>query len=152
MLLLLLDSNILGRMVRPEIEENKPVVSALIRLGDMGFRILVPEIIDYELRRKLLHLAFNPHQPRRWAKVALDHLEGLGAAGYVALTTETFRLAAELWADSRAQGQSRDHEDSLDVDVILAAQARQNGAYIVTSNEKHFQGMAPVFDWRPYQP
>src|SRR5687768_5126316 len=148
MLLLLLDSSILGRMVRPEVEENRPVVSALIRLGDMGFRILVPEIIDYELRRKLLHLAFHPHQPRRWAEAALNHLEELGAAGYVSLTTDTLRLAARLWADSRAQGQSRDHEDGLDVDVILAAQACQNGAYIVTSNEKHFQGMAPIFDWR----
>lgn len=78
MLLLLLDSNILGRMVRPEVEENKPVVSALIRLGDMGFRILVPEIIDYELRRKLLHLAFHPISLEGGPKSPWIILRGLG--------------------------------------------------------------------------
>jgi uncharacterized protein (DUF952 family) len=57
---------------------------------------------------------------------------------------------SQLWADSRMRGRSRDSEASLDVDVILAAQANQMEAQIVTTNEKHFHGIADVFDWRSF--
>ncbi|HKI03906.1 MAG TPA: PIN domain-containing protein [Thermoanaerobaculia bacterium] len=147
---LLLDSNILSKIVHP-VREHDPIVVTVTRLlQDLRYEIYVPEIVDYELRRKLLHLSQHPHQARRWARESLHYLDKLVAAGYVPLTTETMRLAAWLWADSRARGQSRGPDDSLDVDVILAAQANQAGAQIVTTNEKHFQGIAEVFDWRPF--
>ncbi len=71
--------------------------------------------------------------------------------GYTPLTTETMRLAASIWAQSRGKGQSRAPEDSLDIDVILAAQALQSGGKIITTNEKHFRDIADVFDWTPFQ-
>jgi predicted nucleic acid-binding protein len=40
----------------------------------------------------------------------------------------------------------------LDADVILAAQAQQVGGQIVTTNDKHFQSIADLFDWRSFQP
>lgn len=122
-------------------------------LRDRRFKVCVPEIVDYELRRKLLHLAHHPHHSRKWAKSSLVSLDQFAIArGYFPLTTETMKLAAQLWAGSRSQGQVRASEDSLDVDVILAAQAHQTGAQIVTTNEKHFHGIAPVFNWRSFQP
>jgi predicted nucleic acid-binding protein len=109
-----LDSNVLSKLVLP-LEEQDPITAAVDRLlDDIRFKVYVPEIIDYEFRRKLLHLSRRPHQARRWAK--------------------------ELRAS----------EDNLDVDVILAAQANQAGAQIVTTNERHFQGLAEVFDWRSF--
>jgi predicted nucleic acid-binding protein len=39
----------------------------------------------------------------------------------------------------------------LDVDVILAAQARQAGGHIVTTNERHFRDIAEVVDWKFFQ-
>jgi len=52
---LLLDSSILICAIRPEVEENKPIAAAILRLlEDSRFDLCVPEIIDYELRRKLL--------------------------------------------------------------------------------------------------
>jgi hypothetical protein len=53
---LLLDSILTG-IVQPEVDENKPVAGAVLRLlEEPHFEICVPELIDYELRRKLLHL------------------------------------------------------------------------------------------------
>jgi predicted nucleic acid-binding protein len=147
---LLLDSNILSKIVHPVREHD--LISATVGwlLQDSRFKIYIAEIIDYELRRKLLHLSRHPYQARKWARESLHYLDRLVAAGYVPLTTETMRLAAQLWADSRMRGRSRDSEASLDVDVILAAQANQMEAQIVTTNEKHFHGIADVFDWRSF--
>ena len=136
---LLLDSSILTCFVRPEIDENKPIAGAILRLlEDPRFEICVPEIIDYELRRKLLHLGQQRHHARKWAQEAILLLDSLVDVGYVPLTTRTMRLAAALWAATRAQGRLRGPEESLDVDVILAAQAQESGGHVVTTNERHF--------------
>ncbi len=149
---LLLDSSILSCVLRPEIVENRPVATAILRvLEDPRFELFVPEIIDYELRRKLLHMGHYRHQARRWAKEALILLDDLVAVGYLPLTTDTMRLAATLWAQTRAKGELRGSDENLDVDVILAAQARHVGGHVVTANEKHFKHLVEVFDWRPYQ-
>jgi predicted nucleic acid-binding protein len=149
---LLLDNNILSKVLRPELDDNKPVVAAIARLQeDSEFRIYVPEIIDYELRRKLLHLGYRQSQTRKWARDALVSLDELVSMGYLSLTTKALRLAADIWAQTRANGQLRTPEDRLDVDVILAAQARQAGGYILTTNEKHFRNIAEIFDWKSLQ-
>jgi predicted nucleic acid-binding protein len=152
-LLLLPDSNILGKILRPDLDQNKPVAEAISRLQeDPQIQIHIPEIIDYELRRKLLHLRHRRHQARKWAREALFELDELVSAGYIPLNTETMRLAASIWAQTRAKGQLRAPEDGLDIDVILAAQAWQSGGKIITTNEKHFRDIADVFDWTPFQP
>jgi predicted nucleic acid-binding protein len=149
---LLLDSNILAKILRPDLDENKPVAVAILHLQeDPRFQVFIPEIVDYELRRKLLHLGHRPHQGRKWAREALVDLDELVSLGYVPLTTETMRLAARIWAQTRSAGQLRGPEDGLDVDVILAAQARQAGGHIITTNEKHFRNIADIFDWMPFQ-
>jgi len=148
---LLLDSGILSRLVRPEIEENRRVSEVFLRLlKDPRFEPCVPEIADYELRRKLIHLGYRRHQARAWARDALARLDEVVALGYVPLTTEAMRMAAALWAQTRGVGQVRGPEDSLDADVILAAQARQCRGHIVTANEKHFRKISDVFDWTAY--
>jgi hypothetical protein len=48
---LLLDSSILSCVLRPEITDNQPVATAILRvLEDPRYELFVPEIIDYELR------------------------------------------------------------------------------------------------------
>src|SRR6185295_2394605 len=110
-----------------------------------------PEIVDYELRRKLLHIGHRRHHGRTWALEALANLDELVSVGYLPLSTETMRLAASLWAQTRAEGQLRGSEENLDVDFILAAQARQAGGQIITTNERHFRNIADVFDWRSFR-
>jgi predicted nucleic acid-binding protein len=54
---LLLDTNILSKIVHPALDEHEPIVFQIQRLlRDPRFQIYIPEIVDYELRRKLLHL------------------------------------------------------------------------------------------------
>jgi len=44
---LLLDSNILSKVVRPTVEEHKPIAATIFRLlQDTRFKVCVPEIID----------------------------------------------------------------------------------------------------------
>lgn len=146
---LLLDSGILSCVVRPEVADNRSVAEAILRvLEDPRYEVFVPEIIDYELRRKLLHLGHHRHHARRWAQEALTLLDEVVSVGYLPLTTETMRMAATLWAQTRAKGELRGPEESLDVDIILAAQARQVEGHVVTANEKHFRDLVGVFDWR----
>jgi predicted nucleic acid-binding protein len=78
-------------------------------------------------------------------------LDEIVAVGYVPLTTDTMRLAAEFWANSRSEGRLRGPEERLDIDVILAAQARQAGGHVVTTNERHFKDLVDVFYCRPYR-
>lgn len=56
-----------------------------------------------------------------------------------------WRAAARLWAAQRRGG--RITGEGLDGDVLIAAQAIEEGAAIVTMNEKHFEGLVDVLSW-----
>ncbi len=80
-----------------------------------GVRVFVPEIADYEQRRKLLHLK---------ATAGIRRLDQVKATlDYAPLTTDVMIRAAELWAAVRSIGQPTSPPDALDGDCILAAQA-----------------------------
>jgi predicted nucleic acid-binding protein len=80
-----------------------------------GVRLFVPEIADYEVRRKLLHLGSSGGIRR------LDQAKA--GLVYAPLTTAVMLQAAELWAQARRAGQPTAAPDALDGDCILAAQA-----------------------------
>jgi predicted nucleic acid-binding protein len=83
--------------------------------------VVVPEIVDYELRRELL-------RARKTASVArLDAFNSSAPDRYLPVTTVAIRRAAELWADVRQRGLPTTDPRELDVDVILAAQALTAG-------------------------
>jgi hypothetical protein len=111
-----------------------------------GVRIVVPEIVDYEVRRELLRLnnvaavaeldAFNSAQPGR----------------YLSLNHASMRLAAELWARARQRGHPTADPHALDIDVILAAQVLEaglpSGEFVVaTSNFAHLSQFVPCELW-----
>lgn len=106
--------------------------------------MVLPEIADYELRRKLLHLV----RTGRASTSSLQRLDALGRTlDYLALDTPTMRRAAELWAESRAAGTSTAPPAALDGDVILAAQALQVSGTVVTENRRHLSRFVPVTSW-----
>ena len=75
----------------------------------------MPEITDYEVRRDLIRIQSHS---------ALANLDVLGTLlHYLPLTTNTMRLAAELWAQAQSAGQPTAPDPAFDCDVILAAQA-----------------------------
>lgn len=132
---ILLDSAPLSSMANPA---RTPQVRALVQWARdcdaAGHQIIIPEIVDYEVRRELLRAG-------KTASVAeLDNLK----AGfvYLPLTTAAMRTAAELWARTRQQGQPTARDENIDVDVILAAQALTLGAsvadlVVATVNLRH---------------
>src|SRR5512143_1075276 len=63
-----------------------------------GTQIIVPEIVDYEVRRELLRLQ------KRAAIAELDIFNIAAPDRYLPLTTEAVQRAAQLWADSRRRG------------------------------------------------
>lgn len=130
-----IDTNILGKLCHPANKKNKLIVAWLenkLRSGDDDF--FVPEIADYELRRKILMMT---RKDQSWNS-SLHRLDGLvRALEYIPLNTTTMRYAADLWADSRSQGHITAPPQALDGDVILAAQAEAVSAMIWTTNDRH---------------
>ena len=85
--------------------------------AEEGAELVVPEIIDYELRRELLRAGKSASVAR------LDALIHNRLITFVPIDSSAMRRAAELWAQARRHGKPTAPGDALDVDVILAAQA-----------------------------
>lgn len=146
---LVLDTGVLGlgQLCHPRSEQNRPVVAWLARLlrqVDESKKVFIPEIADYELRRKLLHLIRKGQASLRSIE-RLDDLERL--LDYLPLDTEIMHQAAELWAKSRHQGTPTADKEALDGDVILAAQAISVGGIVITTNRKHLSQFVLTREW-----
>jgi len=144
---LLLDTGILGKLCHPAKAQFRPVsvwLAGLVVSDDPDLQVVLPEICDYELRRKLHHLIAKQQADSR----SLHRLDDLGKLlEYLPIDTDTLRKAATLWADSRLQGQPTAPDPALDGDVILAAQAILIGGTVVTSNRKHLSRFVATKDW-----
>jgi predicted nucleic acid-binding protein len=137
-----IDSNILGKLCHPTNKQNKSIVEWLersLREGDNDF--FLPEIADFELRRKILKMAARDPSWNR----PLKRLDGLATVlEYLPLTTTTMKYAAQLWAKAQADGHVTAPPQALDGDVILAAQAEAVSAAVWTTNERHLAYFRPV--------
>ena len=140
---ILLDSGPLGLLTNPR---HSPSVEAcanwLRRLRRADQRVILPEIVDYELRRELLL--------RNNAKALKKLDEFCELLEYLPLSTDAMRLAAELWAKARQRGQPTAGDKSIDCDVILAAQVltlSEPKAVIATSNVGHLARFVPAREW-----
>ena len=105
---------------------------------------MIPEIADYEVRRELLRAGKDQGIGR------LDALKSLLA--FVPITTQAMLKAAEFWASARRMGRQSTDDTSLDVDMILAAQAATLGdagdIVIATTNVRHLTLFASASTWR----
>ncbi len=124
------------------------------RIDDLiaqNVRVVLPEIIDYELRRELLRL-------NRQSSIALlDALKTGATDRYLPITTDVMLTAATLWAQTRQQGIPTADPKALDVDVILAAQALSLGLLadefiVATSNPAHLARFVPADTWQNIKP
>ncbi len=138
-----LDSSPLGLITNPKLSPAS--LRCTVWLDDLigsGHRIVVAEIIDYEIRRELL-------RARKTAGLArLDHFTTV--LEFLPITTLAMRRAAELWAEARQKGYSTAGDKAIDADVILAAQALTFGGaniIIATTNVDHLSRFAPAALW-----
>lgn len=129
----LLDAGPLGLATNPQHSPQSVACAKWLQaLVANGRRIIVPEIADYEVRRKLLRA--NKSKGLIRLDIFISWLE------YLPLTTAAMRQGALLWAKARQQGQPTADDKALDGDVILAAQAITLGianVVIATTNVGH---------------
>lgn len=120
----------------------------LVQCLQRGSRVVVPEIIDYEVRRELTRL----HKTR--ALDALDAFNRAESDRYLPLCTSAFRVAAQLWAQARQDGLPTADPHALDIDCLLAAQVlneRWPEAVIATSNVGHLGRYVRAEEWEKIQ-
>jgi predicted nucleic acid-binding protein len=101
--------------------------------------IILTEIVDYEVRRKLL--ANNDSDGAASIRRLDDMVRPGGPIVYVPITTKAMRTAARLWSKARRGGYSTADPKALDGDVILAAQSRDycgqsDQLWVATKNVK----------------
>jgi predicted nucleic acid-binding protein len=146
--IIFLDSGPLGLITHPqygsaEVVEVTDWISNSILAGS---RVIVPAIVYYELKRELL---------RARKTVGLSRLDAFVNAApdrYLPLSDEALRLAADLWAKSRQLGRLTAAPQSLDIDVIIAAQAisaaKVSSEFVVaTTNPKHLSQFVAAKHW-----
>jgi predicted nucleic acid-binding protein len=144
--IVLLDSTLVGLITNPKATplavECQQWLESLL---DRGYSVVLPEIIDYEVRRELLRVN-RVNSIRR-----LDLLKS--EIIYLPITTEVMLKAAQMWAQVRQQGKPTADNKALDGDVILAAQAiligsDEHRSIVATSNPKHLSLFVDARDWQ----
>ncbi len=144
---IVLDSGVLGELLHPTIRPSHLAVRRWLRETlRAGESVVVPEIIDYEYRRKLLHFG---------DATRVQALDGFSAGlTYEPLTTASMRMAAALWAEARRAGLRTAGDNAIDIDMILIAQWRQVAArlgtdvIIATTNVRHLSRFTDARLWR----
>ena len=144
---IVLDSSPLSMLTqRRGVAEADACKQWLIAWQSRGARAVVPEIVDYELRRELIRSA------RTTSVARLDALVDEPTTLCLPLNTRTMRRAAEMWASARNRGLPTANPDALDVDVILAAQVIEQGwpageFVVASSNVSHLAQFVPSAEW-----
>ncbi len=148
----LLDSGPLGLAVcRTGVESADGLRGRLAELEMADVKVLVPAVMDYEVRRELL---------RRGATAKLRKLEKLRERFSVLPVSEPAWLrAAEFWALTRRMGLPTGSDADLDADAILAGCAATVGqpgdeVIVATSNARHLSRFPGIDarDWTAVEP
>ena len=144
-MIILLDSGPLGLITNPKVSDQALACQQwLVKHLSQGSRILVPETIDYELRRELL-LHNKIQGLQRLEALALD-------LGILPISRAVLLQAAAFWAEARKHGRPTAHAKALDIDMILCAQAAvaapfDDSVVIATNNTRHLSLFADARLW-----
>lgn len=133
----------------PKTPEVRALTARAADCDAAGHRIIVPEIIDYEVRRELL----RSHKTDGIAE--LDNLKT--DFTYSPLKTWALLKAVELWAGTRQRGKPTSHDENIGIDVILAARALTLGLpsadiVVATANLRHLSLFVSADLWNNISP
>lgn len=139
---MVLDTGILGMATHPR--ANADFAKWFDHMLRTDHRMIIAEVADYELRRELI---------RAGKDISIERLNRLKSTlTYRPITTPVMLRAAQLWAESRKRGQPTADSKELDCDVILAAQAIEAGAIVVTENIGHLSQFVETMSWKAIEP
>ncbi len=143
--LVLLDSTPLSLITNPKASSSTQDYQEWFQnLAERNYLPVLPEIIDYEVRRELI-------RARKQAGIRrLDQLKK--EILFLPITTAVMLKAAQLWAQVRQQGKPTADDRALDGDVILAVQAillseMDHRVFVATSNPKHLSLFITAKNW-----
>jgi hypothetical protein len=115
-----LDSGIVSRLCHPAKKQYRPVsrwIQQLLERPGQTTRIILPEIGDYEVRRKLIQLI----RKQQASPKSLERLDALvQTLSYLPLRTSTLRRAAELWASARIERPSVASERAAECPKLIS--------------------------------
>ena len=140
----LLDTGPLGLLAHDRPLHRVPIQTWILQELAAGSLFYVSEVADYEVRRELTRLVLAGQlPPSRFQR--LDQLAAF--CRYLPVSTTMWRRAAEFWADARLRGLPTAGSTALDADVLVAAQAAEVSATVVTNNPGHIKRWVPVRIW-----
>ena len=141
---ILLDSGPLGLLAHDRPAQRTPIRNWLAEQASARATIYVSEVADFEVRRELKRLVqAGKLPPTRLAR--LDQLAEMFT--YLPVSTSMWKLAAELWADARQRGRPTAVPSALDADALIAAQAIEVQATVLTGNRRHLQQWVTIQAW-----
>ena len=141
---IVLDTGPAGKIAHPH--PNPQLAEWLKTAIRNGIIVVLPEIVDYELRRNFLLEIRRGKTSFEKSLKRLDELREVLV--FVPLNSEIMLKAAELWAESRRQGRPTADPKELDGDAILAAQALYVGGTVITDNIGHLGLFVEAERWQ----
>ncbi|NQT00420.1 MAG: PIN domain-containing protein [Planctomycetes bacterium] len=118
--------------------KDKKVSHKLRDVLNNNAEILICPVVLYEVRRGL-------YQKKMTRELCFFN-KLISFHSWREFSIETWNKGAELWAECRMRGQPTG--EGLDGDVLIAAQAYEHNATVVTHNHKHFDFLGvPWVDW-----
>jgi predicted nucleic acid-binding protein len=139
-----LDTGPLGLLAHNRPARRLPIQNWLVNEMAAGATIYLSEVADYEVRRELIRLVRAGQLPAS----RLDRLDRLAVFfTYLPVSTVMWKRAAQFWADARQHGLPTANPAALDADILVAAQAAEVGATVVTNNPGHIGRWVPVRIW-----
>ena len=140
----LLDSGPLGLLAHHKISRRMTLEIWLPAEISSGAKVMISEVADYEVRRELIRLIQSSQIPAN----RLQRLNLLPTMfPFLPVSTLAWKRAAELWADARSRGLPSASMAALDGDALIAAQADEIQATVLTSNAAHMGTWVPVKIW-----
>ena len=128
---LLPDTNTLSYLLKGR----QPVLERFEEAVGKGALFLLSPVVHYELTR-YLKLKGAHRMLRAYEEITVSWQRS-------SLSFKDWEDAAQVWADRHRLGRS-----ISDLDLFLAILARREGAVLVTSNVRHFEGLGiPLEDW-----
>lgn len=151
-MIIFLDTNILGKLSNPNAHADAIQCKVWFeRLLARGVYFVSSELCFYELKRSLILSVKQGNDAEGLAQA--NNLRQL--IDVLIVDEEVANMAAEIWSISRLQGTPTAANNSLDIDIIIAAHwpllvNQFPGRYIVvsTTNIKHLRLFTEAEEWQ----
>ena len=125
----LLDTNVISCILKKREEAHLRIKRKLQTVLNQNATILVSPIVFYEIKRGLYH--------KKAEKQLAFFEQFVSCFDWCDLNKTTWDRGAKLWAECRKGGKVTG--GGIDKDVLIAAQAKEHNAVVVTDNIRHFQ-------------